>query len=167
MNKAINTILGIGVAIVLFLFFILAFKIIFEEPEWNDCWENMSQSKIYEDPATITESQRAEFEAQEKEIQECNNRNTELNKIYSQKVFYATIIVGIVLILAMIPLLPLANIAAGVAAAGLALFVYGLSVGWNSANEYAKLLALFVAAIVVISLAVWLNLRRETPKKKK
>jgi hypothetical protein len=37
MNKAINAILGIGVAVVLFLFFILSFKVIYVEPTRNDC----------------------------------------------------------------------------------------------------------------------------------
>jgi hypothetical protein len=80
---------------------------------------------------------------------------------YSQKVFFSSVIIGILLILGIIPLLKFSNIAAGTGAAGIALFVYGLSTGWRSTTDLTKLLLLFIAVIIVMGLAIWLNLKKE------
>lgn len=166
MAKAINVILGIGVAIVLFLFFILALKIIFPDPETEDCWNKFEETplrvKTYDN---LTEKERQELDQIEKERQECYDRNEELRGKNNNRIFIGAVIIGILLILAIIPLLSMTNIATGVGAAGIALTVYGFSIGWRYSGDYVKLAFLFVAATIIISLAVWLN--KKGMKKKK
>lgn len=164
MNRAINAILGIGVAIVVFFFFILAFKIVFQEPQWEDCWgEYIPEPR---DSVDLTPEQEAEQIARRERIDECQERNRADRLAYQQKIFYSSIIVGMLLILAIVPLLSFANIAAGLGASGIALFVYGLTVGWSSTSELVKLLLMFVAVVIVIGLAVWLNLKKDKKKRK-
>ena len=164
MNRAINAILGIGVAIVVFFFFILAFKIVFEEPRWEDCWEESPLD--YKDPTNLTSEELVERDQRRQRMDVCQERNRLARQAYTQRVFYSSIIVGMLLLLAIIPLLSFANIAAGLGAAGLALFVYGLSVGWSSTSELVKLFLMFIAVILVLSLAVWLNLKKDKKKRK-
>jgi small-conductance mechanosensitive channel len=161
MNRAINAILGIGVAIVVFLFFILSFKIVYQEPQWDACWSEYPRyfERQYEE--NLTEEQILDQEQQEAAVRACEERTNAARSAYSQKVFYSAIIVGMLLILAIIPLLAFANIAAGIGASGIALFVYGLSVGWNSTSEIVKLVLMFIAVVIVIGLAIWLNLKKD------
>jgi hypothetical protein len=161
MNKAINAILGIGVAIVLFLFFILSFKVIFVEPEWEDCWTDNKYSERPLDPYNITEEQKLEQEEMKLQNRECSERNQAKRDEYSQKVFFSSIIIGMLLILSIIPLLKFANIAAGTGASGIALFVYGLIVGWTTTTDLTKLFLLFIAVVIVVGLALWLNIKKK------
>lgn len=164
MSKAINVILGIGTAIIVYLFFMLALNIVFEEPEYPDCYREISKPLM----DNMTQSQRdAQWEEQQAEIEECEAPYQEAREQYELKVFIGAVIIGILLSLAVIPLKDMTNIAGGVVAAGVALIVYGFATGWTQTGEYLKLGALFIAGAIIIGLAVWLQKSDKPIAKKK
>lgn len=159
MTKPINTILGIGIAIIIFLFFILTVRIIYPQPDFNDCWEMDIAVKPTINYENLTQEELEEINQRETIRQECYDQKADLRSVRNNKVFLTLIIVGVILLLAIIPLYNMINIAVGVGAAGIALIVYGFAVGWQSSADYIKLISLFITASIIIGLAVWINIK--------
>jgi uncharacterized membrane protein YkgB len=164
MSRVINAILGIGVAIIVYLFFILALNIVFDEPEYpNECYEGLN--KPYQENLTQAEQQTF-FEEQQSQREECEAPYQEAREKYGYSMFLGAVVIGILLVLAIIPLTSMANIAAGIGAAGVALIVYGFAIGWNQTGEYLKLFLLLIAGAIIIGIAVWAQ-KKDKPKNKK
>jgi len=161
MNKVINAILGIGIAIIIYLFFLVAMKLALPEPDMENCWERFESRSIC--PQNMTEEK---IESQRIESDACYEKTNEIRGNYSEKIFIISVIIGVLLILGIIPLLVFPNIAAGVGAAGIALTVYGFAVGWNHSANWTKLILLFISAAVIITMSVWLNIKKAKPKRK-
>lgn len=163
MSKVINAILGIGTAIIVYLFFVLALNIVLDEPEYPDCYRELNKPLM----ENITQAEReAQWEEQQAKIEECEAPYQEAREQYGFNMFIGAIVIGMLLTLAIIPIRNMTNIAAGVGAAGVALIVYGFAIGWDQAGEFLKLGLLFIAGIIIIGLAVWLQ-KDNNPKKKK
>jgi hypothetical protein len=163
-NKAINAILGIGTAVVVFFFFMLLFNIIFPRPEWINCYENTTyMDKPYlVGLENMSLEEKTAYEEEQRVINECSRKASEEQEFYRKntgvKVFIGAVLVGILLILSIVPIRKLGNnIAAGLGAAGIALTIYGFAIGWEATGKIVRLLVLFIAGIIVMGLSIWLN----------
>jgi hypothetical protein len=151
MSKAVNAILGIGIAIILTLLFVQGLSLVFPEPEFEDCWNEF--------PSKLNTSE-AELEINREKSQECYDAQNEAREPWRLKKFLASVIIGLLLVLAILALLDKSHIAAGVGASGIALIVYGFMFGWDASSEALRFLLLLIAAAVLLGLAFWISKKK-------
>lgn len=149
MTKIINVILGIGTAIIISLFFMLAMKMAFQT-EYNECYKEIHQKERYQIEYNLTKEEQIK-------IDECNAKNDENREIEEKQVFITSIIIGAILVLLIIPLLFQQSLAAGVGASGIFLMIYGFARGWNTNGDLIKLVLLLITAILVVGITLFLN----------
>jgi hypothetical protein len=157
-SKVVKAILGIGIAIIVYLFFLQFINIVFDEPEM-DCYKDYDLKYDYEQNLTQEEIEERDRIIDERDM--CIEEYNELREIHSKKVFISAVIIGIILVLLIIPLMRMPNIAGGIGASGIALNVYGFAIGWDYSGDLLKLILLFVSAATIIGLAIWLNERKK------
>ncbi|MEK6855607.1 MAG: hypothetical protein AABX66_00440, partial [Nanoarchaeota archaeon] len=142
MTKVMNTVFGIGIAVLLFIVVLLGTQTFYPAPTWEQynctypemkpyfgCTENMTiaQCNTLQVAQINSESQKV--------YDECNKRFNDADRKYGKVVFFVSFIVGIIIVIISMFLLSMTNIAAGTAFAGLALIVYGFIRGWPTTND--------------------------------
>ncbi|MBR9681727.1 MAG: hypothetical protein GOV00_02925 [Candidatus Altiarchaeota archaeon] len=175
MAKAMNTVFGIGIAILIFIVAMLGINVFYPVPDIDDF--NCSEFRVEKlapcaDNLTVGEcnaltSQRT-LALDNTEYQECWDRFDDARDTYSTNFFLISNILGFIAIIVSMFLFSMTNIAAGTAFSGLALIVFGFMVGWQHTDDVVKFIISLIITAVVIKFAVIVNRRYDQqPKKKK
>lgn len=180
MAKVMNTVFGIGIAVILFIVVMLGTQVFYEEPTYEsfNCTSYYDKPYEYRDIYSCNQTMTvAECQAwvkqgggitleQEKEQQECYKRLEEAQKVYGRNLFIINNIVGIMLVIASLFLFSMINIAAGTAFAGLILIIYGFMRGWQGTGDILKFIVSLVVTILFVTFAVIVNRRYNKNEKK-
>jgi hypothetical protein len=148
MSKVVNAILGIGIAIIVTLLFVQALSLVFPEPEFENCYEEL--------PSKLNTSE-TEMNINRVKSQECYDAQNDAREPWRLKKFLVSVIIGLFLVLAILALLDKSHIAAGVGASGISLIVYGFMFGWDASFEVVRFLLLLIAAGIVLGLAFFVS----------
>jgi len=151
MSKVINAILGIGIAIIVLLLFVQGLSLVFPEPTFDDCWSQFPPK------FNATES---ELHDQQIKSQECYEAQEALREPWRLQKFIVAVIIGLLLVIAIIPLMGKPHIAGGIGASGIALIVYGFMFGWNTSSDIVRFILLLIAAGVILGLAFWISKKK-------
>ena len=170
MAKVMNTVFGIGIAIILFIVVMLATQVFYKAPVWEDynctypkqvyttmelCSDNLTVLQCRE----MVKNQTVIANVDQAVFDECNKRFMDAQKVYGKNLFVINCIAGIIFVVVSLFLFSMVNIAAGTAFAGLALIVYGFMSGWQGTGDILKFVVSLVVAILFISFAVIVNKR--------
>ena len=175
MAKALDIVLGIGTAVIIYLFFILALSIVFQAPEYPRCYDQARDPFQFQN---MTDEERAiAFEEQNRAIRDCEAPYNELRSTFQFNMFIGAVSIGLALVVSVIFLQSMIPIATGIAAAGVALIIYGFATGWNQTGDFLRLGVLFIGGIIIIGIYLYLHrtkptskgssLRKNTSRKKK
>jgi hypothetical protein len=170
MAKVMNTVFGIGIAVILFIVVMLGTQVFYKEPMGDSTEFNCSSyyakplMDYYScaDNITVRECNlliKNQTIVEDKKSQECWNRLNEAQKIYGRNLFVINNVVGIIFVIVSLFLFGLINIAAGTAFAGLALIIYGFMRGWQGTGDVLKFIVALIVATLFIVFAVIVNKR--------
>ena len=164
-----NVVFGIGISILIFIVVLLGIEVFYPRPTVEDFGCDAIKPTFATCDANITVAECREIERLElsSEYQECWDRYTESRDIYNKNFFLVTATIGFIAIIASMYLFSMINIAAGTAFAGLALIVFGFTVGWQSADDILKFIVSLLITVVVVAFAVIVNKRYEKKGKKR
>lgn len=177
MAKVMNTVFGIGIAIILFIVVMLGTQVFYKEPMWDSynctypnqfyptmelCSDNLTVLQCRE----YVKSQTVIGSVDQKIFDECNGRFNDAMKEYGKNLFIINNVAGIILVIASLFLFSMVNIAAGSAFAGLALIVYGFMRGWQGIGDVLKFIVALIVAALFIVFAVVVNKRYSKSFKK-
>ena len=181
MAKVMNSVFGIGIAVILFIVVMLGTQVFYKEPMHTDycnysyfdkpvpiydstiCSDNIT---VRECNALIKEKQNT-FDIQQKEMERCQTEYEAAMKIYGKNLFIINNIVGIIFVIVSLFLFSMVNIAAGTAFAGLVLIIYGFMRGWQGTGDILKFIVGLIVAILFIAFAVIVNRKYNKPLKLK
>jgi len=181
MAKVMNTVFGIGIAVILFIVVMLATQVFYKAPVYEDfcnttyydkpiavydstiCPDNIT---VKECNAIITEKQST-LDKQQQEMEKCSKAYSEADKIYGKNLFVINNIAGIIAVIISLFLFSMVNIAAGVSFAGLALIIYGFMRGWQGTGDVLKFIVALIVAILFVVFAVFVNKKYEKLSKKR
>jgi hypothetical protein len=179
MAKVMNVVFGIGVAVILFIVALLGTQVFYKMPVYDKFCNVSYYSPVYvydfnSCPGNITVAQcnmliknstmlTAE---KDKEMQECNQKYNDAEKIYGRNVFVIMNVLGIVAVIVSLFLFSIMNIAAGVGFAGLAMIFYGFMRGWQGTGDILKFIVALIVAAIFIVFAVMVNKRLSKARKK-
>lgn len=155
--KLINFIIGAAIAIILSVLLVLGLRIFIPAPEYPS----------YKDPYIVCQYDSPDYDsciqrAQAEEEPLIKNYEKEA-KAYGGKVFIASNIVGLIVLLIGIAVFAFGlgtNIAAGFLLAGSFGIIWGYAWGWNGADDKLKFFVGLVVALIVVAGAVVLNRMR-------
>ena len=161
MVRALNTIFGIGTAVVIFILILLGIQAFYPSPQYgnycnNSYYEPYSIEKC-PDNITVGECRNLNIKENNKEIESCYEKFNSVNKIYNKNFFIIASIIGVVLLIISYFLFSFPNIAAGIAFAGIILILTGFIRGWGSTNDMLKFIVGIIIAIIVIFFSVKIN----------
>lgn len=179
MAKVMNTVFGIGIAIILFIVVMLGTQVFYPEPSYDEfnCSRFDKPLAIYDYyscPENITVKECNLLikngtlinEENQKESQACYTRFNDAQKVYGKNLFIVNNIIGIILVIISLFLFSMTNIAAGTAFAGLALIIYGFMRGWQGTGDVLKFIVSLIVTILFIIFAVIVNKRYSSKRKK-
>jgi hypothetical protein len=175
MAKVMNTVFGIGIAVILFILVMLGTQVFYKEPmvdgaafnctylevrpvyfsSMESCYDNMTVRECRD----VIKNQTIVNDADQKKVNDCWQRFNDAQKVYGKNLFIINSIVGIILVILSLFLFSMTNIAAGSAFAGLALIIYGFMRGWQGTGDVLKFIVALFVAILFIVLAVIVNKR--------
>ena len=168
-----NTVFGIGIAIILFIVVTLGVQVFYKAPLQEDfcnysqyplatpvydssiCLDNMT----VKDCNILVKEKQTTLDEQNKYFNACNKAYQDADKTYGRNVFVVNNIFGIIAIIVSLFLFSLANIAAGTAFAGLALIIWGFMRGWQGTGDVLKFVIALIVAILFVTFAVIVNKR--------
>jgi hypothetical protein len=172
MAKIMNTVFGIGIAVILFIVVLLGINVFYPEPKWDNynctepkpvemqvCNPNMTVGDCY---TIVAGKQLNESAAQQDQaFEDCNKRFMKDNDIYGRNFLLITNIIGVVIIIASLFLFlnvpAMINLSAGTAFAGLVSIFAGFIRGWSSTNDKIKFIIGVIIAIIIVVLAIIIN----------
>lgn len=181
MARVMNTVFGIGIAVILFIVVMLGTQVFYKEPIYETfcnysmyptpvsiygmdlCSDNMSVREcniLIKEKQPIVDKQQAYYT-------ECQNKYNDASKVYGKNVFIINNIAGITAIVVSMFLFSMVNIAAGVAFAGLALIIGGFMMGWQGIGDVLKFVVALIVAGIFITFAVIVNKRYNKLAKKR
>lgn len=181
MAKVMNTVFGIGIAIILFIVVTLGVQVAYKAPVYEDfcnvsyydkpvaiydstiCSDNMTVKQCN---ALVLEKQTT-LDKQNQYYDECSKKYQDADKIYGKNVFIINNIFGIIAVVASLFLFSMVNIAAGTAFAGLALIIWGFMRGWQGTGDVLKFIVALIVAVLFVTFAVMVNRRYNKSDKKK
>jgi len=179
MAKVMNTVFGIGIAIILFIVVLLGTQVFYKAPVYEDyCNQSMYSAPIYgmsSCPDNITVGQcnilikqgQINSDKQNQYFQDCNQKYQDAEKVYGKNIFIINNIFGIIFVIASLFLFSMVNIAAGTAFAGLALIVYGFMRGWQGIGDTLKFIVALIVAILFVYFAIVVNRMYSKKSRKK
>jgi hypothetical protein len=182
MAQIMNTVFGIGIAVILFIVVLLGINVFYPGPNWEDynctepkmvemqvCNPDMSVGDCYKIVAGTQLNDSAT--QQEKAFEDCNKRFMHDNDIYGKNFLLITNIIGVIIIvlslLLFLHLPTMINLSAGTAFAGLVLIFAGFIRGWSSTNDKVKFLIALIIAAVIIVFAIIINKKYSKTKRRK
>ena len=175
-----NTVFGIGIAVILFIMVMLGTQVFYKAPIYGD-FCNVS---YYDKPVSIYDSsicpdnmtvgacnalikeKQTTLDVQQAEMERCDKDFQEADKVYGKNLFVINNIVGIILVIASLFLFAMVNIAAGTAFAGLVLIIYGFMRGWQGTGDILKFVVSLIVAVLFVVFAVIVNKRYDGSGKK-
>ena len=179
MAKVMNTVFGIGIAVLLFIVVMLGTQVFYKEPtadasgfnctyptqpfDYSLCAENITIKEcnnLLKTNPTLNLKVQADYDA-------CWQRFNEAEKTYGKNLFIINNVAGIVLVIVSMFLFAMINIAAGTAFAGLALIIYGFMRGWQGTGDVLKFIVALIVAALFITFAVIVNKRYSKKSKKR
>jgi hypothetical protein len=181
MARVMNTVFGIGIAIILFIVVTLGVQVFYKAPVYDD-FCNFSyydkavpiyDSTVCSDTMTVKEcnalvkEKQTTLDLQNKYQEECNKKFSDADKSYGKNVFIINNIFGIILVIASLFLFSMVNIAAGTAFSGLALIIWGFMRGWQGTGDILKFIVALIVAILFVVFAVMVNRRYAKGSKSK
>jgi len=182
MAQIMNTVFGIGVAVILFVVVLLGINVFYPGPNWDDynctepkpvelqvCNPNMTVGDCY---TVVAGKQLNESETQQQQaFEDCNKIFMKDNDVYGRNFLLITNIIGVIIIIASLFLFlnvpTMINLSAGTAFAGLVSIFAGFIRGWSSTNDKIKFIMGVIIAIIIVVLAVIINKKYSTKKKRK
>lgn len=176
-----NTVFGIGIAIILFIVVTLGVQVVYKAPVYEDFCNNsyydkpmpIYDSTICSDNMTVkacnelVKEKQTTLDKQNEYFTLCQKNYNDAEKIYGKNVFIINNIFGIISIIASLFLFSMVNIAAGTAFAGLTLILWGFMRGWQGTGDLLKFIVAFIVAVLFIVFAVMVNKRYSKKGKKK
>ena len=175
MAKVMNTVFGIGIAILIFIVALLGINVFYPRPDIADfnC-SDMRAEKVVPCDKNLTVGECEDImnqrimAADNSEYEECYDRYDTARDAYDTDFFIITSILGFIAIIVSMFLFSMVNIAAGTAFSGLALITFGFMVGWQNTDDVVKFIISLIITTVVVGFAVIVNRRYEKkPKKRK
>jgi len=175
MANVMNTVFGIGIAILIFIVALLGIDVFYPRPDVADfnC-SDLRAEKVAPCAKNLTLAECESYMNTEimsmdnSEYEECWDRYDGARDKYDNYFFLITTVLGFIAIISSMFLFDMVNIAAGTAFSGLALIVFGFMVGWQSTNEVIKFIISLIVTSVVVTFAVIVNRRYDSkPVKKK
>ena len=181
MAKVMNTVFGIGIAIILFIVVMLGTQVFYAEPLYEDycnysaypqatsiydstmCADNMT----VKDRNALIKIKQSTLDKQSEYYNQCSEKYNDASKVYGRNLFVINNIAGIIFVIASLFLFGMVNIAAGTAFAGLTLIVYGFMRGWQGTGDVLKFVVALIVATLFIIFAVIVNKRYSKNSKKK
>jgi len=171
MANVMNTVFGIGVAVILFVMVLLGISVFYPSPNWSDynctdygmeniqvCNPNITVGDCYKIAAA--DSKDSAY-AQQKSFDECNKTFEAANKIYGKNFFIIASIIGVIIVflsmLFFFKVPSMANISAGTALSGLVMIFTGFVRGWQGTNDKIKFFLAVIIAAMIIAFAVIVN----------
>jgi len=150
-----EAILGIIIAVIFFMFCMFGAKLIYDSPEYGDYCDN-NYYDSYEKP--LNASQLEEREISQKE---CYNEYDLARESYSKKMFIASLIFGILVILACAVFIDIGSISGGLMFGSLMFILYGTGGYWTYMDDLIRFLILGVGLALLIYVAYWLNKKKK------
>jgi hypothetical protein len=179
MAKVMNTVFGIGIAVILFIVVMLGTQVFYPEPSYDNfnCSrfdKPMLVYDYYSCPENITVKEcnllikngTSINEENQKEAQACYTKFNDAQKVYGKNLFIVNNVIGIILVIVSLFLFSMTNIAAGTAFSGLALIIYGFMRGWQGTGDVLKFIVSLIVTILFIIFAVIVNKRYSSKRKK-
>ena len=175
-----NTVFGIGIAIILFIVIMLATQVFYKAP----VYDNFCNSSRYVLPSPVYDSaicsenitvkecnllvkyNQTNVDKENAYFNGCNTKFQDADKNYGKNLFIINNIAGIIFVVVSLFLFSMVNIAAGTAFAGLALIVYGFMRGWQGTGDVLKFVVSLIVAVIFIYFAVIVNKRYNKRSKK-
>jgi hypothetical protein len=173
MEKAMNIVFGIGIAILLYMVVLLGINAFYPEPDMDDydckypepkalglCTDDMTVAECNSLRGLETIEDRGEYDSCYQEFQDARD-------LYNKNFFLITNIIGLVFVVSSIYFSSMMNISVGTASAGLALIVFGFIIGWQSTNDILKFVIGLIMASIVIFIAVKIHGKEQKPSRKR
>ena len=150
-----EAILGIIIAIIFFMFCMFGAKLIYDSPDYGDYCDN-DYYNSYEKP--LNTSQLDEREATQKE---CREEYELAREPYSKNMFIASLIFGILVILACAIFIDISSISGGLMFGSLIFILYGTGGYWEYMDDLLRFLILGAGLALLIYVAYWLNKKKK------
>jgi hypothetical protein len=181
MAKVMNTVFGIGIAIILFIVVTLGVQVVYKAPVYEDFCNNsyydkpmsVYDSTICPDNMTVgvcnalVKEKQTTLDKQNEYFILCQKDYMDADNVYGKNVFIINNIFGIIAVIASLFLFSMVNIAAGTAFAGLALILWGFMRGWQGTGDVLKFVVALIVAVLFIVFAVIVNKRYSKTSRKK
>jgi hypothetical protein len=174
MTKALNTIFGIGTAVVVFILILLGIQAFYPAPQYEDYCNDTGYYEPYgletcPDNITVGEC-RLTIKENEYPQQSCYEEYNQAEKSYSKNFFIIVSILGVILLVISYLLFNLPNIGAGIAFAGIVLIMFSFIRGWQGTDDMLKFFVGLIITTIVIIFSLKTNQRitnKKVTKKKK
>lgn len=172
MAKIMNTVFGIGVAVILFIVVLLGINVFYPSPKWADfnCTEP-GEMKLQVCNPNMTVGDCYDIVAGEQANQtNCDKMMRDAQEIYGRNFFLITNIIGVIIIIGSLFLFlnvpGMINLSAGTAFSGLVSIFAGFMRGWEATNDKIKFVVGLIIAAIIIVLAVIINKNYSKTKKR-
>ncbi len=168
MSKTVNAVFGIAIGVLVFITLVSGINVFLNEPQYEDyCEERFVAEPLFDcaDNMTVGECRAQGYEKQAYD-NACYDELSAAQDVYHTKYFIAAAILGLVTLLVSMMFLNKMNIAAGLIMAGVVLIFWSYMVGWSVTNEVVRFISALVNAAVVIYLALRVQARSVSKKKK-
>lgn len=170
MVKMKHVILGIAIALISVFFFAYAVQAVYPGPEWDDFCDN-DLNRVNFDSQAECEAvggkwtapdgvDLSDSEARAPKIvegycnptYECYNEYNEVREVYERNVFFANLIIGIVVLVGAF-FLALEAVSAGLMGGAIMLIVYATIRYWGNLSDIWRTLILGLSLVILIGLA--------------
>jgi len=184
-----NLVLGIGIIIVFGLVLWQGIEAFYPTPKYDDfCKANIPQPAFLK-PETVCNSsvnlQRDEAQCYQQRgnpiyeydgngcqisVKECDLCNLNLEKAqdtHAKSVFYISLIVGLIALIVGYSILSIEPVGSALIGSGIWSFFWGTVINWRNLSSIWRFLLLLIALILIIFIAIRLNTKKISSKKKK
>jgi hypothetical protein len=160
------TILSVAIAIVTILFVVVAIQAIYPAPEYTDYCEEKLTFKAIED-ANECEAIGGKWQEQPARAEPikavgwcdqdftCRQEWDEVSEVYERNVFFANLIIGIIILVTGF-FLALPAVSSGLMGAGIILIIYGTMRYWGNLSDIWRTLVLGIS----LAILVWLGYKK-------
>ena len=170
MSKLKNTILGIAIAIIFFLFVAYAIEAFYEKPEYTDYCEEFKTAKIVETQIACDEigGKWTPYSEIARPIENqpvpqgycdidftCREEWQSVLKVRDRNIFFIATIIGLITVVVAV-LLKKESVSSGLMASGVFLIIYGTVRYWGDLSDVLRTLMLGLALAILI----WLGYRK-------
>ena len=146
-------ILGIIIGVVLLMFLVYGMKLIYDAPEYPNCYEKRT---AFID-AELNEVQEQQIN---NEIQECQDDYEKAREAYSRNMFIITLIISVLIIVVSVVLIKIEVISGGLMFGSLMFLIQGTAGYWQFMEDWLRFFILGIALLILIYAGYWLSKRK-------